>query len=145
MQKKYKYLIVAIVSVALTILSLGLLAENNHALPYYQDEGNHVVLSDKVNQLSSNKQKDEMFILAREALKKAINNDSKIKWENFEDKNLYIEKVNQPHQYYFGYTIQSTSPAVVRIRYNMLIEINKDDSRAEQKDLQVLDMKMGLE
>lgn len=47
-----------------------IVSDNSHKIPYYNSSTNHIILSDKINKLSGNQQKEEMFTLARNALKK---------------------------------------------------------------------------
>ncbi|USI44949.1 hypothetical protein [Leuconostoc mesenteroides] len=47
-----------------------IVSDNSHKIPYYNSYTNHIVLSDKINKLSGDQQKEEMFRLARNALKK---------------------------------------------------------------------------
>lgn len=46
-----------------------IVSDNSQKIPYYNSSTNHIILSDKINKLSGNQQKEEMFTLARNALK----------------------------------------------------------------------------
>lgn len=47
-----------------------IVSDNSHKIPYYNSSTNHIILSDKINKLSGDQQKEEMVTLARNALKK---------------------------------------------------------------------------
>lgn len=143
---RIKIVVAGVVSIIIMIVigSLIWLPMDQHHIPYYKAAGNHVVLSDKIDKLSSEQQKDEMFNLARKALVKSIDKDQNVNWNDFEDISLYVEKLNNPHEYLLGYTIKSKSPMILEIRYNLVVKINVNDSRADHNNINVLDMKMSF-
>ncbi|WP_273955165.1 hypothetical protein [Leuconostoc mesenteroides] len=120
------------------IISLFLSKENQ--MPYYEKTGHHVILSDKVNRLKSSNDKEKVFGLARKALVQKTKDEGNIDWDNFEDVSLYIEKIDKNHQYYFGYTIKSTNPMVLTIRYDMIIKLNKNSIKTS--NFEVIDFSM---
>jgi len=132
-----------------TLLGLGILAfgfiisiflSKENQMPYYEKAGHHVILSDKVNRLKSSNDKEKVFALARKALVQKTKNEGNIDWDNFEDVSLYIEKIDKNHQYYFGYTIKSTNPMVLTIRYDMIIKLNKNSIKTS--NFEVIDFSM---
>ena len=132
-----------------TVLGIGILAfgfiisiflSKEKQIPYYEKTGNHVILSDKVNRLKSSNDKEKVFALARKALVKKTKTENNIDWNNFEDVSLYIEKIDKNHQYYFGYTIKSTNPMVLTIRYDMIIKLNKNSIKTS--NFEVIDFSM---
>ena len=134
-----------------TVLGIGILAfgfiisiflSKEKQIPYYEETGNHVILSDKVNRLKSSNDKEKVFTLARKALVKKTKTEDNIDWNNFEDVSLYIEKIDKNHQYYFSYTIKSTKPMVLTIRYNMLINLNKNNLELASQDIEILAFNM---
>ena len=120
------------------IISKFLSKENQ--MPYYEKAGHHVILSDKVNRLKSSNDKEKVFELARKALVQKTKDEDNIDWDNFEDVSLYIEKIDKNHQYYFGYTIKSTNPMVLTIRYDMIIKLNKNSIKTS--NFEVIDFNM---
>lgn len=120
------------------IISIFLSKENQ--MPYYEKTGHHVILSDKVNRLKSSNDKEKVFALARKALVQKTKDEGNIDWDNFEDVSLYIEKIDKNHQYYFGYTIKSTNPMVLTIRYDMIIKLNKNSIKTS--NFEVIDFSM---
>jgi len=74
---RIKIVVASIVSIIIMIIIgvLMWLSFDQHHIPYYKVTGNHVVLSDKINKLSSEQQKDEMFNLARKALMQATDKE----------------------------------------------------------------------
>lgn len=132
-----------------TSLGLGILAfgfiisifiSKENQLPYYEKTGHHVILSDKIDQLKSSNDKEKVFALARKALVQKTKDEGNIDWDNFEDVSLYIEKIDKNHQYYFGYTIKSTNPMVLTIRYDMIIKLNKNSIKTS--NFEVIDFSM---
>lgn len=132
-----------------TLLGLGILAfgfiisiflSKENQMPYYEKTGHHVILSDKVNRLKSSNDKEKVFALARKALVQKTKDEGNIDWDNFEDVSLYIEKIDKNHQYYFGYTIKSTNPIVLTIRYDMIIKLNKNNIKTS--NFEVIDFSM---
>jgi len=132
-----------------TLLGLGILAfgfiisiflSKENQMPYYEKAGHHVILSDKVNRLKSSNDKEKVFALARKALVQKTKDEGNIDWDNFEDVSLYIEKIDKNHQYYFGYTIKSTNPMVLTIRYDMIIKLNKNSIKTS--NFEVIDFSM---
>jgi len=134
-----------------TLLGLGILAfgfiisiflSKENQMPYYEKAGHHVILSDKVNRLKSSNDKEKVFALARKALVQKTKNEGNIDWDNFEDVSLYIEKIDKNHQYYFSYTIKSTKPMVLTIRYDMLIKLNQNNLELASQDIEILAFNM---
>lgn len=132
-----------------TLLGLGIFAfvfiiliflSKENQIPYYEETGNHVILSDKVNRLKSSNDKEKVFELARKALVQKTKDESNIDWDSFEDVSLYLEKIDKNHQYYFGYTIKSTKPMVLTIRYDMIIKLNKNSIKTS--NFEVTDFSM---
>ena len=121
-----------------------IVSDNSHKIPYYNSSTNHIILSDKINKLSSNQQKEEMFTLARNALKTKTDKDQNIDWSNFDDDSLYVEKLKRPHVYLLGYTIQSRKPLILNIRYNLVVKICVNNSRAKSDQIQVVNMEMSI-
>ncbi len=121
-----------------------IVSDNSHKIPYYNSSTNHIILSDKINKLSSNQQKEEMFTLARNALKTKTDKDQNIDWSNFDDDSLYVEKLKRPHVYLLGYTIQSRKPLILNIRYNLVVKIGVNNSRAKSDQIQVVNMEMSI-
>ncbi|MGX7040520.1 hypothetical protein ACWN9M_01890 [Leuconostoc lactis] len=121
-----------------------IVSDNSHKIPYYHSSTNHIVLSDKINKLSGDQQKEEMFTLARNALKKETDKNQNFDWSNFDDDSLYVEKLKKPHVYLLGYTIQSQRPLILKIRYNLLVNIDINNSRAKSDQIQVLNMEMSI-
>ena len=85
-----------------------------------------------------------MFTLARNALKKETDKNQNFDWSNFDDDSLYVEKLKKPHVYLLGYTIQSQRPLILKIRYNLLVNIDINNSRAKSDQIQVLNMEMSI-
>ncbi|MGB2531046.1 MULTISPECIES: hypothetical protein [Leuconostoc] len=134
-----------------TVLGIGILAfgfiisiflSKEKQIPYYEKTGNHVILSDKVNRLKSSNDKEKVFALARKVLVKKTKTEDNIDWNNFEDVSLYIEKIDKNHQYYFSYTIKSTKPMVLTIRYDMLIKLNQNNLELASQDIEILAFNM---
>lgn len=121
-----------------------IVSDNSHKIPYYNSSTNHIILSDKINKLSGNQQKEEMFTLARNALKKETDKKQNIDWSNFDDDSLYVEKLKKPHVYLLGYTIQSRKPLILNIRYNLVVKIGVNNSRAKSDQIQVVNMEMSI-
>ncbi|WP_235190441.1 hypothetical protein [Leuconostoc mesenteroides] len=121
-----------------------IVSDNSHKIPYYNSSTNQVILSDKINELSGNQQKEEMFTLARIALKKETDKNKSIDWSNFDDDSLYVEKLKRPHVYLLGYTIQSQKPLILKIRYNLVVNIDVNNSRAKSDQIQVVSMDMSI-
>lgn len=121
-----------------------IVSDNSHKIPYYNSSTNHIILSDKINKLSSNQQKEEMFTLARNALKTKTDKNQRIDWSNFDDDSLYVEKLKRPHVYLLGYTIQSRKPLILNIRYNLVVKIGVNNSRAKSDQIQVVNMEMSI-
>lgn len=121
-----------------------IVSDNSHKIPYYNSYTNHIVLSDKINKLSGDQQKEEMFRLARNALKKETDKNQNFDWSNFDDDSLYVEKLKSPHDYLLGYTIQSRKPLILNIRYNLVVKIGVNNSRAKSDQIQVLNMEMSI-
>lgn len=121
-----------------------IVSDNSYKIPYYNSYTNHIVLSDKINKLSSDQQKEEMFTLARNALKKETDKNQNFDWSNFDDDSLYVEKLKSPHDYLLGYTIQSRKPLILNIRYNLVVKIGVNNSRAKSDQIQVLNMEMSI-
>lgn len=121
-----------------------IVSDNSHKIPYYNSSTNHIILSDKINKLSSNQQKEEMFTLARNALKTKTDKEQNIDWSNFDDDSLYVEKLKRPHVYLLGYTIQSRKPLILNIRYNLVVKIGVNNSRAKSDQIQVVNMEMSI-
>ena len=123
-----------------------IVSDNSHKIPYYNynSSTNHIILSDKINKLSGNQQKEEMFTLARNALKKETDKNQSIDWSNFDDDSLYVEKLKKPHVYLLGYTIQSQKPLILKIRYNLVVKIGVNNSRAKSDQIQVVNMEMSI-
>ncbi|MDC2805040.1 hypothetical protein [Leuconostoc suionicum] len=121
-----------------------IVSDNLHKIPYYNSSTNHIILSDKINKLSGDQQKKEMFTLARNALKKETDKNQNFDWSNFEDDSLYVEKLKSPHVYLLGYTIQSRKPLVLNIRYNLVVKIGVNNSRAKSDEIQVLNMELSI-
>ncbi|WP_223346975.1 hypothetical protein [Leuconostoc mesenteroides] len=121
-----------------------IVSDNSHKIPYYNSYTNHIVLSDKINKLSGDQQKEEMFTLARNALKKETDKNQNFDWSNFDDDSLYVEKLKSPHDYLLGYTIQSRKPLILNIRYNLVVKIGVNNSRAKSDQIQVLNMEMSI-
>ncbi|MFL2030469.1 hypothetical protein [Loigolactobacillus zhaoyuanensis] len=65
-----------------------IVSDNSHKIPYYNSSTNHIILSDKINKLSGNQQREEMFTLARNALKNETDKNQSIDWRNFDDDSL---------------------------------------------------------
>lgn len=121
-----------------------IVSDNSHKIPYYNSSTNHIILSDRINKLSSNQQKEEMFTLARNALKTKTDKNQNIDWSNFDDDSLYVEKLKAPHVYLLGYTIQSRKPLILKIRYNLVVKIGVNNSRAKSDQIQVVNMEMSI-
>jgi hypothetical protein len=121
-----------------------IVSDNSHKIPYYNSYTNHIVLSDKINKLSGDQQKEEMFRLARNALKKETDKNQNFDWSNFDDDSLYVEKLKSPHDYLLGYTIQSRKPLILNIKYNLVVKIGVNNSRAKSDQIQVLNMEMSI-
>ncbi|MGX4593431.1 hypothetical protein JNUCC76_05750 [Leuconostoc sp. JNUCC 76] len=121
-----------------------IVSDNLHKIPYYNSSTNHIILSDKINKLSGDQQKKEMFTLARNALKKETDKNQNFDWSNFEDDSLYVEKLKSPHVYLLGYTIQSRKPLVLNIRYDLVVKIGVNNSRAKSDEIQVLNMELSI-
>lgn len=121
-----------------------IVSDNSHKIPYYNSSTNHIILSDKINKLSGDQQKEEMFTLARNALKKKTDKNQSIDWSNFDDNSLYVEKLKRPHVYLLGYTIQSRKPLILNIRYNLVVKIGVNNSRAKSDQIQVVNMEMSI-
>ena len=85
-----------------------------------------------------------MFTLARNALKTKTDKDQNIDWSNFDDDSLYVEKLKRPHVYLLGYTIQSRKPLILNIRYNLVVKIGVNNSRAKSDQIQVVNMEMSI-
>ncbi|MDN2451853.1 hypothetical protein [Leuconostoc sp. UCMA20149] len=119
-----------------------IVSDNSHKIPFYNSSTNHIILSDKINKLSGNQQKEEMFTLARNALKNETDKNQSIDWSNFDDDSLYVEKLKRPHVYLLGYTIQSRKPLILNIRYNLVVKIGVNNSRAKSDEIQVTSMDM---
>ncbi len=85
-----------------------------------------------------------MFTLARNALKKETDKNQSINWSNFDDDSLYVEKLKKTHVYLLGYTIQSQNPLILKIRYNLVVNIDINNSRAKSDLIQVLNMEMSI-
>lgn len=121
-----------------------IVSDNSHKVPYYNSSTNHIILSDRINKLSGDQQKEEMFTLARNALKKETDKNQNVDWSNFDDDSLYVEKLKSPHVYLLGYTIQSQKPLILNIRYNLVVKIGVNNSRAKSDKIQVLNMEMSI-
>ncbi len=121
-----------------------IVSDNSHKIPFYNSSTNHIILSDKINKLSDNQQKEEMFTLARNALKNETDKNQSIDWSNFDDDSLYVEKLKRPHVYLLGYTIQSRKPLILNIRYNLVVKIGVNNSRAKSDEIQVTSMDMSI-
>ena len=121
-----------------------IVSDNSQKIPYYNSSTNHIILSDKINKLSGSQQKEEMFTLARNALKNKTDKDQSIDWSNFNDNSLYVEKLKAPHVYLLGYTIQSQKPLILKIRYNLIVNIDVKNSRAKSDQIQVVNMEMSI-
>ncbi|NKZ37265.1 hypothetical protein I6H60_05480 [Leuconostoc pseudomesenteroides] len=121
-----------------------IVSDNSHKIPFYNSSTNHIILSDKINKLSGNQQKEEMFTLARNALKNETDKNQSIDWSNFDDDSLYVEKLKRPHVYLLGYTIQSRKPLILNIRYNLVVKIGVNNSRAKSDEIQVTSMDMSI-
>ena len=65
-----------------------IVSDNSHKIPYYNSSTNHIILSDKINKLSGNQQREELFTLARNALKNETDKNQSIDWRNFDDDSL---------------------------------------------------------
>lgn len=134
---------IGILIVVAGIISI-IVSDNSHKIPYYNSSTNHIILSDKLNKLSGDQQKEEMFTLARNALKKETDKNQSVDWSNFDDDSLYVEKLKSPHVYLLGYTIQSQKPLILNIRYNLVVKIGVNNSRAKSDKIQVLKMEMSI-
>lgn len=121
-----------------------IISDNSHKIPYYNSSTHHIILSDKINKLSGNQQKEEIFTLARNALKNETDKNQGIDWSNFDDDSLYVEKFTKPHVYLLGYTIQSQKPLILKIRYNLVVNIDINNSRAKSDQIQVTSMDMSI-
>ena len=121
-----------------------IVSDNSHKIPFYNSSTNHIILSDKINKLSGNQQKEEMFTLARNALKNETDKNQSIDWSNFDDDSLYVEKLTRPHVYLLWYTIQSRKPLILNIRYNLVVKIDINNSRAKSDEIQVTSMDMSI-
>ncbi len=55
-----------------------IVSDNSNKIPYYNSSTNHIILSDKINKLSGDQQKEEMVTLARNALKKKTDKNQSI-------------------------------------------------------------------
>lgn len=143
---RIKIIVASVVSIIIMIVIgvLMWLSFDKHHIPYYEVNGNHVVLSDKIDKLTSENQKEEMFNLARKALMQATDKEQNVNWTDFEDISLYVEKLNNPHEYLLGYTIKSKTPMVLEIRYNLVVKIKVNDSRTDQNNINVLDIRMSF-
>lgn len=85
-----------------------------------------------------------MFTLARNTLKKKTDKNQSIDWSNFDDDSLYVEKLKRPHVYLLGYTIQYRKPLILNIRYNLVVKIGVNNSRAKSDQIQVVNVEMSI-